>query len=191
MAAGRVILLNGASSAGKTTLCRALQARIDAPFWHWSIDHFRGGVLPWERIKSGEFAWSMLRPAFFDGFHRSLPALAHAGNDLIVEYIVETRAWMSDLLHLLEPLDVFFVGVHCPLDELERREHARGDRRAGEARRDYETAHLHCTYDFEVEGTHDVGANVDAVLSAWRARRPPSAFHRMLAAEGDHGQNAT
>jgi len=190
MAAGRIILVNGASSAGKTTLCRALQARIDAPFWHWSIDHFRTGVLPWERVKSGEFAWPSLRPAFFDGFRRCLPALAGAGNNLIVEYIVETREWMSDLLHHLEPHDVFFVGVHCPLDELERRERARGDRRPGEARRDYETAHLHCTYDLEVDGTADVGANADAVLCAWRERRAPSAFRRMLAAERDRRQNA-
>ena len=30
---------------------------------------------------------------------------------------------MSDLVQLLAPFDVFFVGVHCPLPELERREH--------------------------------------------------------------------
>jgi chloramphenicol 3-O phosphotransferase len=78
-------------------LCCALQARLDAPFWHYSIDHFRGGVLPWDRIKRGDFAWPDLRPAFFDGFHRCLPALAGAGNDLIVEHIVETAPWMSDL----------------------------------------------------------------------------------------------
>jgi chloramphenicol 3-O-phosphotransferase len=30
-------------------------------------------------------------------------------------------------------LDVFFVGVHCPLRELKRRERQRGDRRPGEA----------------------------------------------------------
>lgn len=191
MPAGHVILVNGASSAGKSTLCRALQARVDAPFWHYSIDHFRTGVLPWARVKSGEFPWPSLRPAFFDGFHRCLPALAGAGNNLIVEYIVETREWMSDLLRLLEPHDVFFVGVHTTLDELERRERTRGDRREGEARRDFETAHLHCTYDFEVDGTGDPDTNADAVLSAWRARRQPSAFRRMLAAERDRGQNAT
>ena len=183
MAAGRIILVNGASSAGKTTLCRALQSRIDGPFWHYSIDHFRGSVLPWDRIKRGDFAWSDLRPAFFDGFHRCLPALARAGNDLIVEYIVETERWMADLLALLAAHDVFFVAVHCPLDELERRERARGDRRPGEARRDYATAHVHCTYDLEMDGTRDANDNADAVIAAWRVREAPSAFQRMLASE--------
>lgn len=78
--------------------------------------------LPRERIANQEFAWRDLRPNFFEGFHRCVPALAAAGNNLIVEHIVETEAWMSRLLQLLRPFDVFFVGVHCPLPELERRE---------------------------------------------------------------------
>ena len=131
---GRIILVNGASSSGKSTLSQALQAMLDEPFWHYSIDHFRTGVLPWSRIAQGNFAWPALRPAYFDGFHRCLPALAGAGNDLIVDHIIETKAWLADLLRLLAPIDVYFVGLHCPLPELERRERERGDRRIGEAR---------------------------------------------------------
>lgn len=41
---GAIILLNGASSAGKSTLARALQARLPLPFRHWSIDVFFVGV---------------------------------------------------------------------------------------------------------------------------------------------------
>src|SRR6266508_2352878 len=136
---GKIILLNGASSSGKSTLARGLQARLDEPFWHVSIDHFNAAkVLPEARIASGEFQWGALRPRFFDGFHRCLPALAEAGNNLIVEHIVETDEWMHRLLRLLRHLDVFFVGLHCSVPELEARERARGDRRIGEARADHE-----------------------------------------------------
>ena len=190
--AGRIIFVNGASSSGKTTLCRALQAKLDEPFWHYSIDHFRGaGVLPMKRIDSGEFPWAGMRAAFFEGFHRCLPALAEAGNNLIVEHIVETEAWMSRLVRLLEPIDVFFVGLHCPLPELERRELRRGDRSAGEARQDHFVVHAFCTYDFEVDSTQPLAANADAVLAAWRARARPSAFARMLAAEDPPGRIAS
>jgi hypothetical protein len=114
-------LINGASSSGKSTLARALQAQLDEPFWHLSIDHLReSGVLPLDRVRAGDFAWKSMRPAFFQGFHNALPAIAAAGNCLIVDRIVETRAWMTSLLNLLGSFDVYFVGVHCPLVELER-----------------------------------------------------------------------
>jgi chloramphenicol 3-O phosphotransferase len=178
---GKIILLNGASSSGKSTLARGLQAALDEPFWHFSIDHLvAANVLPKGRIDSGEFPWRDLRPHFFEGFHRSLPALAMAGNNLIVEHIVETEAWMHRLLRLLCQMDVFFVGVHCPLPELERRERERGNRRLGEARADFETTHTFGTYDFEVLSTLPLEDNVNAVMAAWKIRQHPSAFETMV-----------
>lgn len=177
---GKVILLNGASSSGKSTLAQGLQAALDEPFWHFSIDHLIAAkVLPKARIDNAEFPWRTLRPHFFEGFHRCLPALAIAGNNLIVEHIVETEAWMRRLLRLLEPVDVFFVGVHCPLPELERRELERGNRRVGEARADFETTHTFGQYDFEVLSTSPLDDNVKAVIAAWKTRQRPSAFERM------------
>ena len=171
MRRGRILLLNGASSAGKSTLARALQARLPEPFWHWSIDHLlASGALPRERIDSGEFAWAAMREAFFDGFHRSIPALASAGNDLIVEHIVETAAWSRRLDELLAPFDVLRVGLRCPLPELERRERERGDRRAGSAREDDATTHGLVAYDLEVDTTQPIDALATRVMQAWLAR---------------------
>jgi len=177
---GRIILLNGASSSGKSSLARALQGRIETPFWHISIDHLRdSGVLPTARIKSGEFDWRMMREAFFLGFERSLLAYVEAGNDLIVEHIMESEDWLLRLAHTLAGQDVFFVGVHCELAELERRELVRGDRRVGDARRDYFRIHSYCLYDCEVDGAQDAEANADAVIAAWRDRVRPAAFERL------------
>lgn len=178
---GKIILLDGASSAGKSTLAMAMQRRLPMPFWHYSIDHLRvAGVLPWARIDSGEFAWSRLRGAFFDGFHRSVAAFAEAGNNLLVEHIVETEEWMLRLVRLLAGFDVFFVGIHCPLDELERRERQRGDRRPGEARADFAFVHTFGSYDFEVSSTEDADVMASRVVAAWQARATPSAFTKML-----------
>jgi chloramphenicol 3-O phosphotransferase len=143
------------------------------------MQHMAANVLPKGRINAGEFLWRDLRPHFFEGFHRCLPALAAAGNNLIVEHIVETEAWMRRLLRLLSGVDVFFVGVHCPLQELERRELERGNRRQGEARADFETTHTFCRYDFEVLSTLPLEENVKAVIATWKTRQPPSAFERM------------
>ena len=177
--AGRIILLHGASSSGKSSIARALQARLPSPFWHISIDHLRdAGVLPLDRIRRGEFAWAEMRDAFFLGFERSLAAYAETGNDLVVEYIVETADWMQRLVATLSRFDVFLVGVPCPLDELERRERARGDRPVGDARRDFFTVHGHTAYDFEVDATAPPERNADLIIEAWVKRSGAGAFSR-------------
>jgi chloramphenicol 3-O phosphotransferase len=177
---GRIILLNGASSSGKSSLARLIQARIDTPFWHISIDHLRdSGVLSTTQIRSGEFDWRMMREAFFLGFERSLLAYVEAGNDLVVEHIMESKEWLLRLTDTLADNDVFFIGVHCALDELERRERERGDRPIGDARRDFHRIHSYCVYDFEVDAMQDGEANADAVIAAWHVRSRPAAFERL------------
>src|SRR6187402_1803109 len=118
---GRIILLHGASSSGKSTLARALQEVLDEPFLHLASDMLAVG-LPERREPAGPFLWwGNVRPRFFDGFHRCIPVLATSGNDLIVEHIIEFEEWRATLTELLQPFDVFLVGVHCALDEIDRR----------------------------------------------------------------------
>ena len=182
---GKIILINGASSSGKSTLARQLQQTLPIPFWHFSFDHLRDSdALPMARVRSGEFDWSAMRPAVFDGFHRCLPVLAEAGNNLIVDHIIENEMWMSDLVKLLTGLDVFFVGVHCPLPELERREQERGNRRVGEARTDYQVVHGFAEYDLEIDSMQPCQTNVNTLVDAWESRQSPSAFERMAAQKG-------
>ena len=182
---GKIILINGASSSGKSTLARQLQQTLPVPFWHFSFDHLRdSNALPMARVRSGEFDWSAMRPAVFDGFHGCLPVLAEAGNNLIVDHIIENEMWMSDLVKLLAGLDVFFVGVHCPLPELERRERERGNRRVGEARTDYQVVHGFAEYDLEIDSMQPCQINVNTLVDAWEARQAPSAFERIAAQKG-------
>ena len=188
-ALGKIIILHGPSSSGKSTLAKALQARIELPFWHLSIDHLRdAGVLPNARFRAGDFVWREHRAAFFDGFHRSLPAYAGAGNNLIVEHIFDTPGWPERVAKLLLPFDVFFVGLHAPLDELVRREAARGDRPIGDAERDFYTVHQGLRYDFEVSSLQPTEANIDALLGAWRQRTRSVLFDLAAAGNTDRGR---
>jgi chloramphenicol 3-O phosphotransferase len=184
--AGRIIFLNGASSSGKSTLATALQDALDEPFLRVSSDQLAAGFLPRRREGGGPFDWwHEMRPRFFAGFHRCLPALAIAGNDLIVDHVIEFPAWRRHLADLLDGLDVYLIGVHCAVEEIDRRERERGDRRIGEGRTHLEVDGIHAfgPYDLEVDTTTGVGAElVASVLEAWRHRPAHRALQRSAGA---------
>jgi len=177
---GKIIIINGPSSSGKTTLALALQNQFDIPFLRFSFDLFLDfNALPMEQIKNGTFSWSSMRPSVFNGLHQCIPALATAGNNLIIDHIIETKAWMIDLVALLSEYDVYFVGLHCSLPELERRESERGNRRTGEARTDFETVHSFAFYDLELSSEDSLEDNVATLIEAWNNRGKPGVFDNM------------
>jgi len=178
---GKIIIINGPSSSGKSTLALALQKQLDIPFIRFSFDLFiEHKAFPSEQIKSGRFSWERMRPSVFRGLHQCVPALATAGNNIIFDHIIETRAWLYELISLIAELDVFFVGLHCSLAELERREIRRGDRHPGEARQDFETVTGIPTYDLEIDSEDPLEKNVTLLIRAWKDRKHPSALERMI-----------
>jgi chloramphenicol 3-O phosphotransferase len=166
---GRIIFLNGTSSAGKSTLAKALQQELQHPFCYYASDQLANAGFRTVYKQDQNIDSPSERARFFDGFHRSIAAFAAAGNDLIVEHIVEEQVWAEDINRLLHSFDVFWVGVHAPLQELERREQQRGDRTSGEARYHLKT-HQYCKYDFEIDSTLPVSDAVEQIISAWNNR---------------------
>lgn len=165
MQPGRIIILNGTSSAGKSTLAKALRIAIREPFCYCASDQLADAGFRADR----QLAPSDERARFFDGFHRSIGAFAEAGNDLIVEHIVEEATWWDQLQTILQPFDVFWVGVHAPMVEIERREKERGNRYIGEAAYHLRT-HDYCSYDVEVDTTFPQADVLSAILETWRNR---------------------
>lgn len=178
---GKIIIINGPSSSGKTTLALALQKQFDIPFIRFSFDLFLDhNALPTEQIKNNTFSWNLMRPAVFSGIHQCIPALATAGNNIIFDHIIETKTWLYHLISLVSDLDVFFVGLHCSLAELERREIQRGNRRSGEARMDFQTVHSITTYDLNLNSENLLEDNVTLLIQSWKQRKGPSALDKML-----------
>jgi chloramphenicol 3-O phosphotransferase len=166
----QIILLNGASSSGKTTLAHALLNDLPAPYLYYSSDQLvEAGVLSTVDRSTDDtpWSWNVIRPRFFSGFHRSIAAFA-VSNRLLVEHVVEYREWLDELVRLLSPFKVFYIGVFCPAEEVDRREAARGDRYTGEGRGHLDDGiHTWSDYDLEVD-THKVTPeeNVRKILDA-------------------------
>src|SRR4051794_337150 len=130
---GTIIHLNGASSSGKTSLVKALQQILDEPYFHLGVDNFAALV---SRRDMGAAAYTSdgLGSRFNVGFTSCVAALAATGNNVIVDDVLcdslrldgkTDRFSGLDLLklrvQLLAEYPVLFVGVYCPLEELERR----------------------------------------------------------------------
>jgi len=139
---GDIIFLTGASSSGKTSIAKILQARLPGAFLHVQFDAFID-MLPEHDLP--------IFKRMADGFHRAIAALADAENPLLVDHVLVREDWTRQCARLLGDRYVLFVGVRCPLDEIERREAARDERRQGFARSQYEFIHAGKAYDVEVD----------------------------------------
>jgi chloramphenicol 3-O phosphotransferase len=179
MAKGTILFLNGTSSSGKSSIAKALQARIEHPCFHLCIDDYLGTLQKdlWDRQAIVQREWRHI----IAGFHAAAAAIARAGNLVIVDDVLEEEPpWIENLLTLFDGLDVIFVGVHCPLEELERREQQRGDRKRGMARLQFDQVHATALYDVEVD-TSRLAPQVCAarIIDCMRKLRHPSAFERL------------
>ena len=86
------------------------------------------------------------------------------------------------MVHALAPFSVLFVGVLCSLDELERREVARGDRSLGLARGMITLAHEHAVYDLTVDtAAMTAGEFAQAIKARLVSGTPPDAFEKLRA----------
>lgn len=212
MQSGRIILLNGSSSAGKTTLAHAIQEARSEPWFHLALDQFRDGMPPayrglnsppgtpgarglnvvpidhqGERVTAVQFGDVGRR--MLSGMHQAIAAFAAAGNDVVVDDLFLTEHVLDDYLSILEPFWVLFVGVRASLDVVNQREQARPGRFPGTARSHFELVHQHGIYDLEIDtGRHAPAACAAMIGDRLDGDQPPRAFAELRAARaaGEH-----
>ncbi|MEV4018450.1 AAA family ATPase [Nonomuraea angiospora] len=172
---GRLVFLNGTPSSGKTTVAKALQEELAEPFFHHSLDELRGGYPGryWRQDYGG-----VLFRRVLDGYLHMLRSLTLLGHDVISEAVI-TPQMLDHYLALFEGIPVLFVGIRCPLEEVEQRERRRTDRRTSAPQLD-EPVHAHGCYDLEVDTSVQKPADVAKLIIA-ALMEPPvvSAFDQL------------
>ena len=203
---GRIVLLNGSSSAGKTSLAHAIQLAMPDPWHHIALDQYRDGMPGQYRgmnapegtsghaglnvapatvrgelvteIRFGPIGRRMLR-----GMHRAIAAFAAAGNNVIVDDILFDADILDDYLCALRECHVLFVGVRCALDVVEARESTRLGRFPGTAHSHFVEVHAHGCYDLEVDTARFTAVECARIVrDRLLTNAAPQAFSRLRAA---------
>lgn len=120
---GQIIVLNGVSSSGKSSLSKEL-VKLLPNYFHLSIDDFDLVIDKMEDRDGGRLI--PVPTEYF--FHRTIQMFSDKGVNLIVDQILHNKETLDDFHQTLNDYPVLFVGVHCSKEELSRREKARGDR---------------------------------------------------------------
>jgi len=175
-----VIVLNGTSSSGKTSLAQELQDRLAAlgecwiilgiddylsklPFAWVTLDdhigaHAEEGMV-FERV-DGAVRWRIgpVGRRLGDAYRRAVSGAARSGLDVIVDEVVLSEETWSGWQRELDGIETLWVRVFADLTVLEARERARGDRTEGMARAQVDTVHRF--------GTHSVSVDTGALSAA-------------------------
>lgn len=155
---GKIIIINGTSSSGKTSIVRALQDMLEEPYIEAGIDKFIW-MLPhryldrplWDDVLGKANQAGELGHQLVIGMHRTAEDLSKTGMNVIVDHVLVEDNWWQDCAERFSELPAYLIGVRCPLEILEEREKARKNRTLGQARLQFDIVHGKGVYDLEVD----------------------------------------
>lgn len=166
---GRIVILNGAPRAGKSSLARAIQDNVPGTWINWGVDAFNG-TLPPQLLPGIGLRPGGERPdlepevaRLFETYFTLLADLSRAGFDVVADLGMHTDYAapfdpMTILHRRLSGLPVLLVGIDCALETIVERRRADTDARhvAGPdipapVRRWQDAVHAGKTYDLRLD----------------------------------------
>lgn len=198
---GNVIILNGASSSGKSSILRALQEIMEEPYLDAGIDKFLW-MLPmryidepayWQQVYQYEWPQAeqmAIRAAplghrLMAGMHQAIAALARAGNHVVADHVLAEPEWVWQCAALFADLPAWLVHITCPLAVLEERERARQDRTLGQARAQFHLVHAHAICDLEIDTSQrDIHTCAEMIKQHVLTGPCPTAFKKLVTVNG-------
>ena len=189
---GKVIILNGPSGSGKSSIQKAFQKLMMPNLWvKVGIDNLFDMVMPditsenmlfwqskndirWVESTVDEQGHSIV--TLFVGeqgskvayaMNSAIAAYAKSGCNVIVDYIMYDKDWMTDLQSKLRSIETCYVKVAIPLLTLEEREANRGTSPKGHARSHYATVYGNIKYDLEVDSGKQTPEQIATIITQY------------------------
>lgn len=173
---GTIIILNGPSVSGKSSIQKEFQDLMMPHLWiKVGIDNLFDQPMPTIRPENMQFLQTKNPIRWIEkthdvhqnsvitlftgqegecvayGMHSAIVDYAKNGCNSIVDYIAYKKEWLDDLRTKLKGIKTYWVKVNIPLSVLEEREVARGTSPKGHARSHYDFVHWDIKYDLEVD----------------------------------------
>lgn len=168
----QIIVLNGGSSSGKSSLARQLQATLSGVWLAFGADTLidamptegnglelaaDGSIAIGETFRTLETAWMV-----------GIAAMARSGAHIILDEAFLGGAGSQNRWRCaLGDLSVLWVAVRCAPDVAGAREATRPDRVAGMAANQAELVHRGVAYDLSVDTTDTDLADCAATIAEW------------------------
>ncbi len=197
-----VIILNGASSSGKSSLAKAMQhVGSEKKFLTLGLDTFikmmpygmlgfgdlakQGFSFEYEKtepnpsikIMAGGFAKKLLL-----GISKTSRVLAELGFNVIIDEVILEKDTMKNYISELAEQEVFFVKVTCDLKLLQEREVLRGNRSWGLAYYQYHNMHdADFLYDITIDtSSGSIFEAAQKIIDFTTNPTHPTAMEKML-----------
>ncbi len=187
---GIVIVLNGPSASGKTSIQRAFQNLKMPNLWvKVGIDNLFDLPMPditpenlsfWQHENQIRWVTTNEDPSgkktvtlhvgqqgdnVAYAMNSAIADYAAHGCNVIVDYIAYKKEWLDDLQSKLRPYKTYYVAVDISLEELERREALRKTSPVGHARSHYSYVYWDKVYDLRVDSGKDSAEEIAQKIS--------------------------
>lgn len=172
---GTVIILNGPSASGKSSIQKEFQYIMMPNLWiKLGIDNLFDKPMPDINLDNLQFWQTKNKIRWIErtqdknqnsiitlftgpdgekvayGMNSTIAEYAKAGCNVIVDYIAYKKEWVDDLRNKLKNIKSYWVKVNIPLSILEEREITRSASPKGHARSHYDFVYWDLKYELEV-----------------------------------------
>jgi len=152
----KLIILEGPSGSGKSSLANALQETLLPQIWlSFSMDILIYTLPPsvLHRCNTANDWVGVDGKAIGAAAQRCLRALVECGNNVIFDLCLPSREYADAFQAEIRDLSPVQVGVRCDWSEIERRTLVRADRSIEEAERTFTRQHSLESYDLVIDTT--------------------------------------
>lgn len=196
---GRIVILNGTPRSGKSSIAASMQEGLPGHWINLGVDAQNRALppdlLPGIGLRPGGERPDLeaVIPSLYFALYDSIVAHARLGFDVVADlghhdFYSRPLGILPACAQRMAGLDVLFVGVHCPLDEIMRRRntgsdlYAKGETVPEPVQRWQDAVHVPGIYDLEVDtGTLTPQACTALIGAALDSRKKPKAFVQLAA----------